>query len=65
LLTVKAIGCLWLSRSLNLEVVAEGAGLQENIDFLQDNGCNCIQGFFYSKPLAAKDFGNEFKKMDA
>ncbi len=45
-----------LSRGLNLEVVAEGAELQEHIDFLKDNGCDSIQGFFYSKPLDAKAF---------
>ena len=48
-----------LSRGLNLEVVADGAELQEHIDFLKDNGCDSIQGFFYSKPLEAHVF--EFK----
>jgi diguanylate cyclase (GGDEF)-like protein/PAS domain S-box-containing protein len=52
-----------LSRGLNLEVVAEGAELQEHIDFLQDNGCDSIQGFFYSKPLEAKDFEAKLSKV--
>ncbi len=45
-----------LSRGLNLEVVAEGAEVKEQIEFLQTNGCSLVQGFFYSKPLAAADF---------
>ncbi len=52
-----------LSRGLNLEVVAEGAELKEHIDFLRENGCDSIQGFFYSKPLEAKDFEAKLVKL--
>ncbi len=52
-----------LSRGLNLEVVAEGAELQEHIDFLKDNGCDSIQGFFYSKPLEAHVFESKLTKV--
>lgn len=45
-----------LSRGLNLEVVAEGAELKEQIEFLQEHGCDLVQGFFYSKPLPAEEF---------
>lgn len=45
-----------LSRGLNLEVVAEGAELLEHVEFLKDNGCDVIQGFYYSKPLEAEAF---------
>lgn len=51
-----------LSRGLNLEVVAEGAELLEHVDFLRDNGCDVIQGFYYSKPLAAPDFEKMLKR---
>jgi len=54
-----------LSRGLNLEVVAEGAELKEHIDFLRENGCDSIQGFFYSKPLEAKDFEAKLHKITA
>lgn len=42
-----------LSKGLDLEVVAEGAELLEHVDFLRDHGCDIIQGFFYSRPVAA------------
>lgn len=45
-----------LSRGLNLEIIAEGAEEIEQIEFLQQHGCNFVQGFFYSKPLPAADF---------
>lgn len=54
-----------LSRGLNLEVVAEGAELKEHIDFLKDNGCDSIQGFFYSKPLEAHEFEAKLAKVGA
>nr|CAX84195.1 Predicted signal transduction protein [uncultured bacterium] len=45
-----------LSRGLNLEVVAEGAELVEQVDFLRDNGCDMVQGFYFSKPLPPAEF---------
>jgi diguanylate cyclase (GGDEF)-like protein len=45
-----------LSRGLNLEVVAEGAELIEHVNFLKDNGCDTIQGFYFSKPLPPAEF---------
>jgi len=40
-----------LAQSLNLEIIAEGVETQEQKDFLVQNGCENIQGYFYSKPL--------------
>jgi diguanylate cyclase (GGDEF)-like protein len=54
-----------LSRGLNLEVVAEGAELLEHVEFLKDNGCDVIQGFFYSKPLAPAEFEKMLTRTSA
>ena len=54
-----------LSRGLNLEVVAEGAELQEHVEFLKANGCDSIQGYFYSKPLDAKAFESKLVRATA
>ncbi|MDP1526854.1 MAG: bifunctional diguanylate cyclase/phosphodiesterase [Rhodocyclaceae bacterium] len=45
-----------LSRGLDLEVVAEGAEVIEQIDFLRAHGCELVQGFYYSRPLPAEEF---------
>jgi len=45
-----------LSRGLDLEVVAEGAEVLEQIEFLRAHGCVLVQGFYYSKPLPAAEF---------
>jgi EAL domain-containing protein (putative c-di-GMP-specific phosphodiesterase class I) len=36
-------------------VVAEGVETVEQLRFLQSHGCWIIQGYLYSKPLAADD----------
>ncbi|NVJ90256.1 MAG: EAL domain-containing protein [Methylocystaceae bacterium] len=45
-----------MSQGLELEVVAEGAENLAHIDFLRENGCQTVQGFYYSKPLPADEF---------
>ncbi|MFT5661499.1 MAG: diguanylate cyclase (GGDEF)-like protein/PAS domain S-box-containing protein [Sulfurimonas sp.] len=42
-----------LSKSLSLDVIAEGVETKEQKDFLVKNGCHNIQGYFYSKPISA------------
>ncbi len=44
-----------LTKSLNLSVIAEGVESKEQKDFLIANGCDTIQGYFYSKPVPAHD----------
>lgn len=50
-----------MSQGLKLEVVAEGAENLAHIDFLRDNGCQTVQGFYYSKPLPADEFAKILK----
>lgn len=50
-----------LADNLNLELVAEGVETQEQVDFLLEEGCNVLQGYFYSKPISADDCENYLK----
>ena len=45
-----------LSQGLKLEVIAEGAENSKHVDFLRQNGCNTVQGFYYSRPIPAEEF---------
>jgi EAL domain-containing protein (putative c-di-GMP-specific phosphodiesterase class I) len=45
-----------LAKGLNLRVVAEGVGTREQLDFLQQRGCHCFQGFWVSPALPAPEF---------
>ena len=40
-----------MAQKLGLEVIAEGAETQAQVDFLANNGCHYVQGYFFSKPL--------------
>jgi diguanylate cyclase (GGDEF)-like protein/PAS domain S-box-containing protein len=51
-----ALTIIALSRNLGLGVVAEGVENREQYVFLQNNGCDMVQGFYISKPLPAADF---------
>jgi diguanylate cyclase (GGDEF)-like protein len=47
-----------LSLGLQLNVVAEGAETIEHVTFLKEQGCDTVQGFFYSRPLPAERFAS-------
>lgn len=50
---VRAI--IGMGHNLNLKVIAEGVETQQQADFLQRNGCDEVQGYFYGRPMAADD----------
>jgi EAL domain-containing protein (putative c-di-GMP-specific phosphodiesterase class I) len=70
---VKAI--ISLAHSLNMQVIAEGAETAAQIEFLCDNACDQVQGYFFSKPvtfaelqalLSREDFvARHFQDIDA
>lgn len=45
-----------MAHNLGITVVAEGVETQAQLEWLQNCGCEQIQGFFYSKPLPVDDF---------
>lgn len=40
-----------LAHNLNLSVIAEGVETKEQKEFIVQNGCTSIQGYFYSRPI--------------
>ena len=45
-----------LAKILNMRTVAEGVEIREQVDFLAAQGCDMIQGYYYSKPLPKAEF---------
>jgi diguanylate cyclase len=45
-----------MAHQLGLKVVAEGVETSAELDFLKNVQCDAIQGFLFSRPLAAKEF---------
>ena len=50
-----------LSKNMGLSVIAEGVETQEQKDFLLQNGCQYMQGYYYSKPVLAADIEIQLK----
>ena len=45
-----------IAHSLNMRSIAEGVETPEQLAFIRQAGCNEVQGYFYSQPLATADF---------
>ena len=50
---VKAI--IDLAHNLNLNVIAEGVENSEHLQFLEQNDCDRIQGYYFGRPMAKKE----------
>lgn len=46
---------LAMASSLGMRVIAEGVETVQQAVFLRDKGCDAMQGFYFSKPLAANE----------
>ena len=57
---------LQLAKKLNMTTVAEGVDYQSQVDFLAAEGCDMIQGYFYSKPMPKEEYALklEMKAVD-
>ena len=51
-----------LGKSLNFKLIAEGVETSEQKEFLSQNGCQFMQGYLYSRPLAADEITILLKK---
>ena len=50
-----------LAKSLNMRTVAEGVEIKEQVDFLAEQGCDMIQGFYFAKPMPKNEFEDRMK----
>ncbi|RYG85166.1 MAG: phosphodiesterase, partial [Alphaproteobacteria bacterium] len=55
---VKAV--IYLGRSFDMEVIAEGVETQEQLDFLKTEDCAEVQGYLFGKPMPAGEFEARF-----
>jgi EAL domain-containing protein (putative c-di-GMP-specific phosphodiesterase class I) len=45
-----------IARGLGLNVVAEGVESEVQVNYLKQNGCNVMQGYYFSHPIKGRDF---------
>lgn len=55
---IKAI--IALATNLNLIVLAEGVETEIQKDFLLENGCSCIQGYYYAAPMSNEEIEEKY-----
>lgn len=59
---VKAI--ISMAHGLGMDVIAEGVEVDDQVDFLRENKCDTIQGYFYSRPLPALEMEQLLEKLE-
>ena len=47
---------IWLSREMNLPLLAEGVETEEQRAWLADLGCHTYQGYLFSRPVPVRQF---------
>ena len=58
---IKAI--ISLAKELKLCCLAEGAEEKSQVDYLRKNGCDKVQGYYYSRPLPAQEYVSKIREM--
>ncbi len=54
-----------LSRSLGFQTIAEGVETESQLAFLREQGCDEVQGYYFSKPLPAEQFAEFVQRHSA
>lgn len=53
-----------MANKLGLGLLAEGVETKEQVELLQNIGCDQVQGYYYAKPMAAEDFFELLKEQN-
>ncbi len=51
-----------LAKKLDMKIVAEGIESREQVDFLTEQECDLIQGYFFAKPMPINEFEEKYKE---
>ncbi len=53
-----------MAKWLKMTVTAEGVETKEQLDFLKSIGCECIQGYYFAKPMPVEEYEKKaFEEM--
>ena len=50
-----------LAKNLNMRTVAEGVEIKEQVEFLAEQGCDMIQGYYFAKPMPHDEYEERIK----
>lgn len=54
--TAITLAIISMAKSLRLEVIAEGVETKQQLEFLKQNNCDDIQGYYFSRPIPESEF---------
>ena len=52
-----------LAKKLHMRTVAEGVEEKDQVDFLAQEGCDLIQGFYFAKPMPKDEYAGRMSKV--
>lgn len=52
-----------LAKKLNMKIVAEGIESREQVEFLTEQECDLIQGYFFAKPMPIDEFEEKYRQI--
>ncbi|MBQ3854042.1 MAG: EAL domain-containing protein [Anaerovibrio sp.] len=53
-----------MAKTMDIRTIAEGIEQKFQVDMLKEYGCDMIQGYYFSRPLAAPDYEKMLKKAE-
>jgi two-component system CheB/CheR fusion protein len=53
-----------MAQKMGLAIIAEGVETKEQVEFLKENGCTGMQGYYFSKPLSAAKIPEFVKRFN-
>ena len=53
-----------LAKSLDMLTVAEGVEEKPQVDFLAEQGCDMIQGYYFAKPMPKSDYAEKMSRTE-
>ena len=53
-----------IAKYLKVLTIAEGVETREQVEVLRENGCDIVQGYYFSKPLPVNEFNKNILKVE-
>lgn len=55
-------GIINLAKAMDLRIIAEGVETKSQLDFLMEEGCDEVQGYYFYKPMPSEEVGDVLRR---